>query len=99
MTRKSLLALLLAFIGQFAVAEDPPGPDADRGELLYSTHCLACHSARIHWREKRLATDWPSLLAEVRHWEDFDRLGWTDDDVAAVARYLNARHYRHPMPD
>jgi cytochrome c len=34
-----------------------------RGELLYSTHCVACHTAKIHWRDGRAATDcqvsWP----------------------------------------
>lgn len=37
-----------------------------RGELLYATHCNACHSAEVHWRKLKLATDWDSLVAQVR---------------------------------
>lgn len=73
--------------------------DAGRGELLYATHCIGCHNSQVHWRDKKLATDWPHLLAEIRHWEGFARLGWTGDDVTAVAKYLNAMHYHYAPPD
>ena len=65
----------------------------DRGELLYSTHCGACHTAQMHWRANRSATDWPSLKAEVRRWQAVAFLAWTDDDVLAVARYLSDSIY------
>ena len=65
----------------------------DRGELLYSTHCGACHTAQMHWRANRSATDWPSLTAEVRRWQAVASLAWTDDDVIGVARYLNNSIY------
>ncbi len=69
-----------------------------RGELLYTTHCIACHSSQIHWREKRLATDWGSLLVQVRRWQANAALGWTEDDVLQVARHLNETLYRFPRP-
>lgn len=74
-----------------------PASAQDRGELLYSTHCGACHTAQIHWRARRSATDWPSLKAEVRRWQAAASLSWTDDDVLAVARYLNNNvyHFEH----
>ena len=65
----------------------------DRGELLYSTHCGACHNAQMHWRANRSATDWPSLKAEVQRWQAVAALAWTDDDVLAVARYLSDSIY------
>lgn len=67
----------------------------DRGELLYSTHCGACHTTQMHWRARRSATDWTSLKAEVRRWQGAAALGWTDDDVLAVARYLNDSVYHY----
>lgn len=68
-----------------------------RGELLYATHCKACHTSEIHWRDKRLATDWDSLKAQVRHWQANAALGWSNDDITAVARYLNDTFYHFPV--
>ena len=67
-------------------------------ELLYSTHCIACHSREVHWRQKKLATDWASLIAQVRRWAGNAGLGWSDDEIADVAHYLNAVHYRFAAP-
>ena len=66
------------------------------GELLYSTHCGACHSTQIHWREKKLAADWPSLVDQVRRWQGNLGLNWTETDIVDVARFLNERYYRFP---
>ncbi len=65
-----------------------------RGELLYSTHCIACHTTQMHWRDKKLATDWDSLKAQVRRWQAAAKLQWSDDDIVQVARHLNERIYR-----
>lgn len=77
-----------------------PGPDTSlsRGELLYTTHCIACHGTEIHWRDKRMATDWPSLQAWVATWQGRMALRWTDDDIAEVARHLNDTVYHFPRP-
>ena len=99
MLRRSILVVLFVLCGNLADADAQPMRDATRGELLYSTHCIACHSAQVHWRDKKLATDWISLQAEVRRWQGFSGLEWGDDDVAAVARYLNALHYHYSTPD
>lgn len=70
-----------------------------RGKLLYGTHCKACHTAEIHWREQNLATDWNSLVAQVRRWQASIGLGWSDEEIADVASYLNALHYGFPEPE
>ena len=70
-----------------------------RGELLYSTYCIGCHTTQVHWREKRLATDWTSLKAQVRRWRENIGLGLEEDDVAAVAWYLNSLYYHFPATD
>ena len=81
-----------------AIAQSPPGTIEGPGALLYSTHCGGCHTTQAHWRDGRLATDWASLDAQVRRWQKSGGLGWSDDDVDAVARYLNATYYRFPVP-
>jgi mono/diheme cytochrome c family protein len=71
-------------------------PAPSRGELLYNTHCIACHSTQMHWREQRLARDWPSLKAQVRRFQGVAGLAWSDEDIAAVTRHLNDTIYRFP---
>lgn len=97
--RRSMLATVLVLFASHAVAEEQRTYVASLGELLYSTHCITCHNTQVHWRDKKLVTDWSRLLTEVRHWEGFARLEWTDDDVVAVAKYLNASHYHFPIPE
>jgi len=87
------LLLVFALYGGLAAAQ--PG----RGELLYTTYCDSCHTEQVHWREKKLATNWASLVVEVRRWQANATLEWSDDDVEAVARYLNSLYYHHPLPD
>jgi mono/diheme cytochrome c family protein len=69
------------------------------GELLYSTYCIACHTTQVHWREKRLATDWTSLKFQVRRWQGNAGLGLGEDDIAAIARHLNTLYYHFRVTD
>lgn len=89
--RKCLL--LLALYGSCAAAQ------VGRGELLYQTYCKGCHTEQLHWRDKIIATDLPSLVKEVGRWQSNGNLDWSLDDVEAVARYLDAHYYRFtPLP-
>ncbi|HEY5994847.1 MAG TPA: cytochrome c [Gallionellaceae bacterium] len=91
-----VLALLFAFSVMPVAAEQMPGPDADRGEVLYAAQCGTCHNSSVHWRDKTLAKDWPALRSWVRHWERFNELKWSEDDITSVARYLNRLYYHYP---
>lgn len=64
-----------------------------RGELLYTAHCLTCHTSEIHWREQKLATGWSSLKALVRRWQASIGLAWSEEEIMDVVRYLNAAYY------
>jgi hypothetical protein len=37
-------------------------------------------------------------MAQVRRWAQNAGLGWSDDEIADVAGYLNAVHYRFAAP-
>jgi cytochrome c5 len=89
--------LLLAMAGLPALpaaAQAPAGPTESSGALLYATHCNGCHTSQVHWRDRKLVTDRASLDAQVRRWQRAAGLAWSDDEVAAVVRYLDAVHYR-----
>lgn len=85
----SLLALLLMAGAAHAQS---------RGELLYQTHCIECHTTQMHWRDKKQANDWVSLKAQVSRWQATALLGWSDADIVEVANHLNERFYRFDKP-
>jgi mono/diheme cytochrome c family protein len=86
-------AALCLVVGFAAQAQAP-----SRGELLYTTHCVACHSTQMHWRQKKLATTWDTLKAQVQRWQGVAGLDWSEAEVEEVARYLNDTIYRYPEP-
>jgi len=89
-------ALVAATLYAAPAAAQTAPPAATRGELLYSTHCIACHTQQVHWREQKLATDWRTLKEQVDRWQQRERLGWPDDDITEVARHLNDTVYGYP---
>ena len=98
MRRTALPMLWLA--GSVALAQVPPAPGGgvampvSRGQVLYDTHCIACHDMQVHWRDKKLAVDWASLKGEVRRWQATAGQWWSEADIVEVARFLNATIYR-----
>jgi mono/diheme cytochrome c family protein len=80
------------------IARVDAAPPASRGELLYTTHCIACHSTQMHWRDQRRATDLDSLKDQVRLWQGRALLSWDEQDIAEVTRYLNQRFYHFDRP-
>ena len=92
------LGLLLMTVAAGALAQSPAsaGSDETTGRILYDAQCNGCHLKEMHWRDRKVARDWPSLVQEVRRWQRNSGLAWSDDEVLAVARYLNATWYRFP---
>ena len=95
---RGLTLVMLWFFCANTIAIEVPARDPMRGELLYANHCVACHNAQVHWRQKKIVTDWSTLLSEVRRWQSVAGLGWRDEDSLDVARYLNALYYRFAPP-
>jgi mono/diheme cytochrome c family protein len=84
-------AALLALAALPAAAQD-----AQRGRLLYETHCLSCHYERIHKRDP--AHSMVRTLADLRT-QVADRAAMTGrpfarEDLADIAEYLNRSHYK-----
>jgi mono/diheme cytochrome c family protein len=86
------MRLLITVVACSLVAATPAMAQS-RGELLYTTHCISCHTTEMHWREKRSASNWEGLKAQVRRWQDAASLAWTDRDILDVSRYLNDSIY------
>ena len=80
------------------LAAQPAPPSAARGEMLYKTHCDSCHTTQVHWRDRRLATDWRGLQSQVRRWQRNTGLKWSEQEIVDVTRYLNGRFYHFTPP-
>jgi mono/diheme cytochrome c family protein len=87
-----LVRALIAFLTCSLVAA-PSAMAQSRGELLYTTHCVSCHTTEMHWRDKRSASNWPGLKVQVRRWQDAASLAWSDRDILDVSSYLNETIY------
>ena len=88
---------LTALAGASALSNAQSVPSETRGQLLYNTHCISCHTTQMHWRNDRKAHDWDSLKTHVRRWQGTAGLQWDDADIAEVARHLNDTIYRFPQ--
>ena len=98
MLQRSILVVLFVLFGGLANANAQPVSNPGLGELLYSTHCIACHNEQVHWRDKKVVKNWNSLRAEVSRWQKTSSLRWNDEDIGAVTQYLNTRYYHYPEP-
>jgi len=81
-----------------ALGVAPSAQAQSRGELLYQTHCIACHSTQLHWRDQKAATDWISLKKLVQSWQARAMLQWSEEDILEVTRHLNDKIYHYPQP-
>lgn len=90
--------LLGAFGIFFGAAQTQGAASPTRGQLLYTTHCIARHDTHVRWRDDRRATGWKRLVEQVRRWQAAASLGWSEADIVELTRYLDARFYRYPRP-
>lgn len=95
--RLLVLALCSLLAGSAQARTERVASDLGRGQMLYSQHCVACHTEQVHWREQRLATDWRTLKGQVRRWAINTGLQWEESDVNEVASYLNRMYYDFPL--
>ena len=90
--RPASATLLLAL----AAALPAAAQDAERGRLLYDTHCLGCHYERIHKRDparSRIQT-FTTLQIEVAERGLQSGRAFTRDELDDIVEYLNRTHYR-----
>ena len=87
---------LFIFSASPAFAVNGTKTDSYRGAMLYENHCIECHTRQIHWREKKMVTDWNSLITQVDRWQDISGLKWSKTDIEEVSCYLNGKYYHYP---
>jgi hypothetical protein len=71
-------------------------PDAailDQGKKLHGDHCVRCHNTSVYTRKNRMIKSYESLKTQVQRCATNLDKPWFDDEVDAVAAYLNANYY------
>lgn len=89
------LALSVWIVAAGAATAQDRAPQG-RGQLLYSTFCVECHTTQMHWRDKRIATDLSGLRAQVRRWQGNIGQNWEQKDIDEVTNHLNRTYYKFP---
>lgn len=98
-TRAAVLAGMLCLIAHTAAAADDEA--YQRGKELHEENCLSCHArmfdgeaSRIYTRDDRMIDSLDGLRSQVQRCESQLGLRWFEDDINAVATYLNEEYYR-----
>jgi mono/diheme cytochrome c family protein len=94
------LALAAACTAPTGGPESRPAVDMARGGDLYRSYCIACHTAQVHWRDRRIVQSWEDLRYQVARWQKIAGQNWSREEIDDVAAYLNRLFYevRCPLP-
>lgn len=92
---------LVCLAGLSLAAPAFAGAAGDTGKQLHDGNCQACHAkqfggdpAAIYQRANRMVKNRAALRGQVQRCEQNMDLGWFDDQIDAVTRYLNDSFYR-----
>lgn len=88
--RRSMLLVVALCFTSLAHAASP-----ERGKSLYENHCRGCHDDTVHIREKHKAANFADIVKFVARWETELKLGWSAEDRADVANYINGQFYNY----
>ncbi|WP_295687555.1 cytochrome c [uncultured Nevskia sp.] len=79
-------------------AEDAVMLDMQRGQMLYETNCVSCHTTEAHWRENSIVGSWSDVLVQVERWQRNAGQNWGSPEINDVAAYLNVNFYKLACP-
>ena len=84
-----LLSALALGITVAAQAADP-----QHGQALYEENCTGCHGTEIHTRADSIIYSYAALKNRIAFCESMAGAGWSEQDFADVAAYLNQEFYK-----
>lgn len=97
---KNLMTASLSF-ALFMAAQGLWAEDTPDGKALYTENCTSCHvqmtggdGSTIFTRKDRKVNSMDSLKTQILRCATAKNLSWFDEDVDAVAAYLNESYYK-----
>jgi hypothetical protein len=91
---KTRFKIIIATFIVFSLNPGSLGANVEMGMDLHQTNCLSCHGTEAYTRSDRRVTSFPSLITRVNACNVNLGMGWFDDEVDAVARYLDENYYK-----
>jgi mono/diheme cytochrome c family protein len=85
--------LIPVLTGLLAVAQPALVDAAPNGKQLVMDNCTRCHDDKMYTRQSRRVTTLEGLNKQVTRCEQALGLKWFDDEIGAVASYLNNNYY------
>lgn len=76
-----------------AQGEAPAAAPTAKGKELVDQNCIKCHGSEVYTRSDRKVTSLDGLSRQVSRCETSLGLTWFEEDVSAVADYLNDHFY------
>jgi len=89
----SFTAIPLGILLAGVVLASPLHAEAALGQELHQDNCVSCHGSEVYTREDRMIGSMDSLITQVNRCNVNLGTGWFDDEVEAVARFLNESYY------
>lgn len=83
----------IALLATLAMAMPALASDGDFGRKLHEEHCMECHDSSVYTRGNRIVHSFPELKERIRQCELSNDLAWFDEEIKAVATYLNNNYY------
>lgn len=89
---RSILVIFILFSGMVF---------ADKGQILYESHCIECHSRMtggdgnvLYKRDDKIVSSKITLTERVNFCAESVSAQWSQSDVDAVTNYLNEKYYK-----
>ena len=76
---------------------EPDAATLEQGKQLNNANCISCHDISVYTRKNRMIKGYESLKTQVQRCATNLNKPWFDDEVDAVAAYLNVNFYQFKL--
>jgi mono/diheme cytochrome c family protein len=85
--------LLLTAVCLASAAAPLSAADVAIGKALHGQYCTSCHDDSMYTRKNRHVKSMDALTSQIGRCDASLGLKWFDDEIEAVAAYLNKNYY------
>ncbi|MDY6994421.1 MAG: cytochrome c [Pseudomonadota bacterium] len=86
--------IIFSLMASPLAAAESGSAELEQGKKLHDAQCLSCHDTSMYTRDARKMTRYESLKTHVQRCVTNLDKQWFEDEVQAVAAYLNHEFYK-----